>query len=354
MTARTGIPLTATAPVRSCDRRATSTGATGATGAGGATGADGSYGCGWRAGCTGCAGLPGPGGLVRRRRRRPGPTGATGADGKSVLNGTGRPTTTAGNDGDFYIDTATSTIYGPKASTLAGQRRFADRRGGCRRAPRVPTGRPAPRVRPVPRVRRVRKASKGRRVRTVLRVPTGATGATGDGQVRRVPRARPVRRAPRGPAGTGAAGVPAIAAQTGNYTITHKRLHDPLQQPGWCVEDDDAAGCSRKHRPDLLHQAHRRQRLAASPRQPAARPRRRGRSDHRFALSTPCPRHQRNPGAVGRLDVVDHFAPQPVILQQHSAGNATPPAPRCRFLTARRDRRRLLFCARRSSPKLRH
>jgi hypothetical protein len=45
-----------------------------------------------------------------------GPAGAAGADGKTVLNGTGGPTSTAGNDGDFYLDTAADVLYGPKAN----------------------------------------------------------------------------------------------------------------------------------------------------------------------------------------------------------------------------------------------
>lgn len=41
-----------------------------------------------------------------------------GADGKTVLNGVGPPQAAAGSLGDFYIDTAAKTIYGPK--TAAG------------------------------------------------------------------------------------------------------------------------------------------------------------------------------------------------------------------------------------------
>lgn len=47
-------------------------------------------------------------------------TGAAGADGKSVLNGTGAPGGGVGTDGDFYIDTATYDIYGPKAAGVWG------------------------------------------------------------------------------------------------------------------------------------------------------------------------------------------------------------------------------------------
>jgi microcystin-dependent protein len=41
-------------------------------------------------------------------------------DGKSVLNGTGVPSPALGVDGDFYIDTATETIYGPKTAGIWG------------------------------------------------------------------------------------------------------------------------------------------------------------------------------------------------------------------------------------------
>lgn len=41
--------------------------------------------------------------------------GTVGSDGKTILNGVVAPTT-EGTNGDFYIDTATTTIYGPKAA----------------------------------------------------------------------------------------------------------------------------------------------------------------------------------------------------------------------------------------------
>ena len=84
----------------------------GATGDTGATGAQGPQG---EAGATGATGPAGPQG-------EPGPTGATGDPGSkgdpgtSVLNGCVPPTDDLGNDGDFYIDTATAILYGPKAS----------------------------------------------------------------------------------------------------------------------------------------------------------------------------------------------------------------------------------------------
>ncbi len=48
-----------------------------------------------------------------------GPTGATGANGtngNTILSGTSAPSSGVGANGDFYINTATFTIYGPKAS----------------------------------------------------------------------------------------------------------------------------------------------------------------------------------------------------------------------------------------------
>lgn len=45
-----------------------------------------------------------------------GPAGATGQDGASVLNGNGAPLNTLGRDGDFYVDLATTTLFGPKVA----------------------------------------------------------------------------------------------------------------------------------------------------------------------------------------------------------------------------------------------
>lgn len=50
-----------------------------------------------------------------------GSTGAPGADGKTVLNGSGAPSSGLGVAGDFYIDTTNNRLYGPKgASTWPG------------------------------------------------------------------------------------------------------------------------------------------------------------------------------------------------------------------------------------------
>ena len=89
-------------------------GQTGPAGATGATGATGSAGPQGQTGLTGPTGTQGPIGLT-------GPVGATGAqgvagaDGKNVLNGTSNPTAVIGSNGDFYINTTTNTLFGPKA-----------------------------------------------------------------------------------------------------------------------------------------------------------------------------------------------------------------------------------------------
>ena len=103
------------------------TGPTGATGATGATGIQGPIGLTGPAGPTGPAGANGTNGAqgVQGITGAVGPTGATGANGtngtngtngKTVLNGTGVPANSLGVDADFYLDTNTYIIYGPKAA----------------------------------------------------------------------------------------------------------------------------------------------------------------------------------------------------------------------------------------------
>ncbi|MGC8481736.1 MAG: hypothetical protein ACP5PJ_09320 [Acidimicrobiales bacterium] len=46
-----------------------------------------------------------------------GPQGPPGANGNTILNGTGEPPTTLGQVGDFYLDTSTEVIYGPKTAS---------------------------------------------------------------------------------------------------------------------------------------------------------------------------------------------------------------------------------------------
>jgi hypothetical protein len=49
-----------------------------------------------------------------------GSQGSAGADGRTILNGSGAPSAGVGSDGDFYIDTSADTIYGPKAGGTWG------------------------------------------------------------------------------------------------------------------------------------------------------------------------------------------------------------------------------------------
>ncbi len=73
----------------------------------GPIGPQGIQGEGGEQGPPGAQGLPGAQGA-------PGSDGKDGADGRTVLNGEGPPDQGAGAEGDFYIDTDTSEIYGPK------------------------------------------------------------------------------------------------------------------------------------------------------------------------------------------------------------------------------------------------
>ena len=60
-------------------------------------------------GATGLQGIQGAPGAT-------GATGVAGADGKTVSNGTSNPVSGTGVDGDFYINTASNTLFGPKAN----------------------------------------------------------------------------------------------------------------------------------------------------------------------------------------------------------------------------------------------
>jgi hypothetical protein len=60
----------------------------------------------------GTAGAPGKDGANGTN----GTNGTPGINGKTILSGTGAPTDTVGTNGDFYLDTATQTLYGPKAN----------------------------------------------------------------------------------------------------------------------------------------------------------------------------------------------------------------------------------------------
>ncbi len=92
------------------------TGATGVAGSQGATGSTGPMGpMGFTGpiGPTGATGATGPQGA----QGTAGVSGQTVIAAKALLNGASNPTT-QGADGDFYLNTATSTLYGPKASGL--------------------------------------------------------------------------------------------------------------------------------------------------------------------------------------------------------------------------------------------
>lgn len=82
-------------------------GAAASVGPAGATGPVGPQG---PAGATGATGAAGPAG----------PTGPTGATGRTILSGSGVPGAGLGNDGDFYINTAANTLYGPKTAGAWG------------------------------------------------------------------------------------------------------------------------------------------------------------------------------------------------------------------------------------------
>jgi hypothetical protein len=67
-------------------------------------------------GATGAAGPRGPAGSAGP----PGPSGAQGPRGYSVLHGPTAPAPSVGEDNDFYIDTATTQLYGPKSGGVWG------------------------------------------------------------------------------------------------------------------------------------------------------------------------------------------------------------------------------------------
>jgi hypothetical protein len=95
------------------------TGIQGPQGPQGATGATGPQGPKGDPGTTGATGQQGPPGPVGAQGQQglPGAQGAAGANGtngNTVLNGSGAPLDTLGSDGDFYLDTASNVLYGPK------------------------------------------------------------------------------------------------------------------------------------------------------------------------------------------------------------------------------------------------
>ena len=96
-------------------------GATGPAGAAGATGPAGAAGPQGPAGPTGATGPQGPTGATGPQgpaglTGATGPQGAPGTNGNGILNGGIAPSNNQGVDGDFYINTSTNTIYGPKVN----------------------------------------------------------------------------------------------------------------------------------------------------------------------------------------------------------------------------------------------
>ena len=113
-----GVPLDTTAPVTgqalvfngSSWAPSTVVGTPGPAGPAGATGPQGTP------GLTGATGPQGPAGVAGPT----GPQGVAGTNGRTLLNGTGAPAAALGADGDFYLDTAASVLYGPKGAVTAG------------------------------------------------------------------------------------------------------------------------------------------------------------------------------------------------------------------------------------------
>jgi hypothetical protein len=133
LTGPTG-PTGATGATGPTGAASTVTGPTGATGSTGPTGAASTV-----TGPTGPTGLTGPTGptgatgaasTVTGPTGPQGPTGPTGAAstvtgptgvaGKTLLNGSGAPISGVGVDGDFFLDTTASRLYGPKTAGAWG------------------------------------------------------------------------------------------------------------------------------------------------------------------------------------------------------------------------------------------
>jgi len=91
------------------------TGLTGAEGPQGPQGIQGPEGAQGPQGIQGPEGAQGPQGIQGPAGTN-GIDGLAGSDGRTILSGSGAPTT-QGEDGDFYLDTSTSTLYGPKNVT---------------------------------------------------------------------------------------------------------------------------------------------------------------------------------------------------------------------------------------------
>jgi hypothetical protein len=90
-------------------------GATGATGPAGPAGDAGPAGPAGDAGPAGPPGATGPAGPAGDAGPA-GSQGPAGTNGASVLNGSGAPAGSLGSNGDFYLDTTSEVLYGPKSA----------------------------------------------------------------------------------------------------------------------------------------------------------------------------------------------------------------------------------------------
>ncbi len=98
-------------------------GDTGPAGTNGANGAQGLQGIKGDKGDTGATGPQGPNGLIGPAGPAggpqgpiglTGPQGIAGTNGKTIFNGNINPSVSTGTDGDFYINTSTNILFGPK------------------------------------------------------------------------------------------------------------------------------------------------------------------------------------------------------------------------------------------------
>lgn len=183
----------------------------GLTGATGATGPQGPQGIQGPAGNDGATGPQGPIGLTGATGATgpQGPAGTNGTDGKSVLNGTTDPVAATGNNGDFYINTATNFLFGPKTAgawpagvSLVGATGATGPQGptgltGATGAtgPQGPIGLTGATGATGPQGPQGIQGPAGNTGATGPQGPIGLTGATG-------------ATGPQGPAGTNGAGVP--------------------------------------------------------------------------------------------------------------------------------------------------
>lgn len=178
----------------------------------------------------GSAGPPGPAGPAGPQ----GPAGATGAtgpageDGNTVLHGTGVPPAATGQDGDFYINTSVTSMYGPKAS------------GAWPTPPVSMIGPVGPQGSPGATGATGATGPKGDTGATGatgpqgVPGPTGPTGATGADSTVPGPAGPPGAAGPTGPQGP-ASTVPGPAGPTGPTGATGSAGPAGPQGPNWQV-----------------------------------------------------------------------------------------------------------------------